>query len=121
MIAPHIQALKIARLSIYVRDNDDDPLGGLPSELAKIAGENVLERLEILVEIRGGNDMNGSKWGILDTVLTSSGWPALKAVFLKIRLFNGSDGLVQSFKQLKEVQFPRLSASKSVDFNFRLT
>jgi hypothetical protein len=123
MIAPHIRALKIISLSISVFNNRVDPLGGLPGELATMAGENVLERLKIIVNFRGRNDKSEAEWGMLDAVLTSSGWPALKAVFLTIRLFkrNGSDVLVGSFRQLKKTQFPRLSASKSVDFRFRLT
>jgi len=123
MITPHIRALKIVDLSTSVNNNRIDPLGGLPGELAKMAGENVLERLSITVDFRERNDKSGAEWGMLDTVLTSSGWPALKAVFLTIRLYkrNGSDALIGPFRKLKKAQFPRLSASKSVDFRFRLT
>jgi hypothetical protein len=125
MIAPHIRALKIAILSISVSKSRHDPLGGLPGELAKMAGENVLECLRINVDVRGRNATSETEWGMLDTLLTSSGWPALKAVFLKLRLFNHDryqDGfLIESFRQLKTAQFPRLSASKSVDFKFRFT
>ena len=123
MIAPHIRALKIVDLSTSVYNHHVDPLGGLPGELAKMAGENALERLTIIVDFRGRSGKSGAEWGMLDTVLTSSGWPALKAVFLTIRFFkrSGSDALVGSFRKLKKAQFPRLSASKSVNFKFRLT
>lgn len=125
MIAPHIRALKIATLSMSVDDDHDDPLGGLPGELTKIAGENVIERLTINVDIWQSKNCGGDERGMLDPVLTSSGWPALKAVSLKISLYNydesENDGLVEAFRQLKKTRFPRLSASKNVDFKFRFT
>ena len=123
MIAPHIRALKIARLAISVDEDHDDPLGGIPSELAKLAGDNVIKYLIIDVDIWASINGSGNEWGMLDAVLTGSGWPALKAVFLKIRVCPAvfeDDNLPESFSQLKETQFPRLSASKSVDFAFLL-
>ena len=66
-----------------------------------MAGENVLERLTINLDIWESKleDDSGDEWEMLGTVLTSSGWPGLKAIFLKTRLFNhdGSenDGLVE--------------------------
>jgi len=56
MITPHIRALKIVDLFTSVNNNRIDPLGGLPGELAKMAGENVLERLSVTVDFRGRND-----------------------------------------------------------------
>ena len=123
MIAPHIRALKIARLSFSVDVDHDGPLGGIPSELAKLAGDNVFECLRINVDIWESMDSSGDEWGMLDTVLTSSGWPALKTVVVKISLCTPefeNNNLLKSFRRLKKTQFPRLSASKSVDFKFLL-
>jgi len=122
MIAPHIRALEIAYLSFSVHKDHDGSLGGIPSELAKLAGDNVLECLKINVDIWARIDSSGDEWGMLDALLTGSGWPALKSVVLKIHLcireFR-NDNLIESFRQLK-TRFPRLSASKSVDFKFLL-
>ena len=88
-------------------------------------GECVLESLGITVDIHGSNDRNGAEWGILDMTLTSSGWPVLKAVFLKIRLLPDQpedNHCLLEFEQFKDLEpeFPRLLASKNLDFRFEL-
>jgi hypothetical protein len=123
IMLPHIRALKSANFTISINDDTDDHLGGICGELESIAGENVLESLSITVDIHGSNDRSEAEWGILDMTLTSAGWPALKVVFLKICLLpDRLDNRLLEFEQIKdsEEQFPRLSASKSLDFRFEL-
>jgi hypothetical protein len=121
IITPHIRVLNITTLSSSPNRDHDAPLGNIPNELAKIAGENVRD-LTIDVNIW---DSSGDEWGKLDTALTSSRWPALKTVFLKIRLLTRRHGpeinrLAESFEQVTKAQFPRLSANVSVDFRIQL-
>jgi hypothetical protein len=125
VISPHLRALKTANFTISIDDDTDDHLGGLCGELERIAGECVLETLCITVEIHGSNDRSEAEWGILDMTLTSSGWPVLKAVFLKICLLSDQPEDYRSlleFEQFKDLepQFPRLLASKKLDFRLEL-
>ena len=119
IITPHIRVLKIASLSKSPHPNYDIHLGSIPSELAKIAGGNVVE-LTIEVTLW---DSSADEWGKLDTALTSSKWPALKT-FLRICVLSrhGSeiDCMAESFEQVRKAQFPRLLASQSVDFRIEL-
>ena len=101
----HIRALKIASFSFYIDDDNDDPLGGI-CELENVAGENVPESLSIInVDIRGTNDGRGAEWGMLNTVFTSSGWPALKAVVLKICLLPHQLGGLKHLSSLRRYNF----------------
>jgi len=57
--------------------------------------------------------------------LTNSGWPVLKAVRLKICLLPdqpGDNHSLLEFEQFKDLepQFPRLLASKNLDFKLEL-
>ncbi|KIM40670.1 hypothetical protein M413DRAFT_166108 [Hebeloma cylindrosporum] len=121
MLSPHIRTLKIARFSITIRGRADCPLGGICGVLERIAGENVLQSLSIAVHIWGANNMNGVDWGTLDAVLTSSGWPALKRVFLTVFLLSGARrSSPRSNEWVKKEQFPRLMARRNVDFRFEV-
>jgi hypothetical protein len=120
IITPHIRVLKIASLSQSPDPNHDIHLGSIPSELAKIAGANVVE-LTIEVTLW---DSSADEWGRLDTALTSSKWPALKTFLLKIRVLSRHgpeiDRMAESFEQVRKAQFPRLLANQSVNFRIEL-
>jgi len=124
MVAPHKKALKNASLTFTPDGSCKVTLGGICRELTKISGENVLEFLSIHVEISDESDIEiGDGWRMLDKVLTSSGWPALKIFLLEIDLllYNISDDRVRTLKKRTKSQFPRLSRSKSLDFRLQFT
>ncbi|KAF8968044.1 hypothetical protein BDZ97DRAFT_1916272 [Flammula alnicola] len=122
-IAPSINTLKKLILHINVDSEHTDPLSGLCAELEEMAGRNVLEYLEICVDVE--MDMyckTGDEWGMLDKVLSKSGWSALKRVWLDVvvrsRRRRKDDYLVGVLGTLPQRQFPILSCSKTIDFIF---
>ena len=103
---------------IYNDDNetDDTPLAGLCHELEKMAGQNVVETIKLLILVYPGCDC--TRWGELDDVLMGSpeGWPALR----KVSLFFGDVGGGLN-KALRELPMPKLVESKQVQFDFGIT
>ena len=103
---------------IYNDDNetDDTLLAGLCHELEKMAGQNVVETIKLLILVYPGCDC--TRWGELDDVLMGSpeGWPALR----KVSLFFGDVGGGLN-KALRELPMPKLVESKQVQFDFGIT
>ena len=127
-----MQTLKHIVLDLHhLYDFDVDSLFGIPSELDDMRNKNTIETIKISVTtvhwhpihwLRGGDDwVFDSDWGRLDDVLTGPGWFSLKRVSVTMRLhrYNGS-GLDVTLRNLRRKQFPRLSSSNSVSFNFRV-
>lgn len=120
MITPHKRALKNASLTFAL--NRSCTLDNICSELTKISGENVLEFLSIHVHIWEYKDITTEDgWGMLDKVLTSSGWPALEIFLLEISLFYFclSFDDQRELKQFTKSLFPRLLASTRLDFRLQ--
>ena len=117
------RTLKILALSITVVGDDHDPLCGLSRELRCIAGNNILEELELDVVVCGACRTESEDWSTFDSVLTKSGaFPILRLVWVEIcwnsqagtlRDLDNEVGMLRSFK---EVKFPRLVESKAVEF-----
>jgi hypothetical protein len=96
---------------------DYDPFCGISRELRFIAGNNILEKLELYVEIEPEDDASflteSEDWSAFDSVLTESGaFPMLHRVLVEIDL-DDPDGV----ESLKEDKFPRLVESKTVEFD----
>jgi hypothetical protein len=122
MLRPSILTLKHIALTIEVDGDDVDPLFGIPSELENMRNKNIIETItiEVLVDekCRRGDD-----WGRLDEVLTTPEWVSLKRVSLAKDIADYSrrdNELELALRSLAETQFPRLSSSSSISFDFEV-
>ena len=119
-----MQTLKHIAVKIDVDSINSDPLLGIPSELENMRSKNIIETITIEIEVMlDENCCRGDNWGRLDEVLTSPGWFSLKQVSLAIQIssyFSISDDLEVALRKLPETQFPRLSSSNSVSFDFEV-
>ncbi|KAF8186415.1 hypothetical protein BJ912DRAFT_971761 [Pholiota molesta] len=99
-----------------------DPLCGLCNELEEMANKNAIETITIIVDIEtDSNCARGDEWGRLDTALGQSGWPKLQRVSLAITIWSYArlDGeLERALGNLPQTQFHKLTASKSLSFEF---
>ncbi|KAF8814295.1 hypothetical protein BYT27DRAFT_7130101 [Phlegmacium glaucopus] len=129
MLRPSLPTLRDIRIENRI-DTDqgcDDPLSGLCHELEKMASQNTVETIKVVVWIDLGCDCKrGDEWGELDNVLMRSpeDWPALKGVslFIKVVKYHDSrmddDNLQGALKRLLVTQFTKLVESKQVQFKF---
>jgi hypothetical protein len=123
-----MQTLKHIVMNVDVKNVDVDPLMGIPSELEDMRTKNIIETITIGITFQ---------WQIverchrkleddlsrLDEVLTAPGWFSLKRVSLAIKIatFVWSDKKLEvALRILPETQFPRLSSSNSVSFDFEV-
>ena len=117
-----MQTLKHIIVNAVVDGVDVDPLFGIPSELEDMRTKNIIETVTIGVLIQTDeNCRRGDDWGRLDKVLTATGWVSLKQVSLVIEIADygrSDDELEAALRKLPETQFPRLSSSNSVLFDF---
>ena len=124
MLRPSMQTLKHIVVHIEVDDDDVDPLFGIPSELEEMRTKNIIETVTIGILVQIGADCRrGDDWGRLDEVLTAPGWSSLKRVSLAIEIASygrSDDELEVALRDLPETQFPRLSSSNSVSFDFEV-
>ena len=124
MLRPSMQTLKHIVVNGHVNDVDVDPLFGIPSELDDMRTKNIIETVTIeIIVMTDRNCRRGDDWGRLDEVLTTRGWFSLKRVSLAIVIASfsrGNNELEVALRKLPETQFPRLSSSKSVSFNFEV-
>jgi hypothetical protein len=116
------QTLKFLALSITVRDIYY-PLCGLGRELRFIAGNNILEELELDMVVDAVFIRTESEdWSAFDSVLTESGaFPMLHRVSISAKIW--PEDLDEEhdwwcLESLMEDKFPRLAESKAVKFNF---
>ena len=118
MLKPSLPTLVDIDIRYYIDGDEtyDGPLAGLCHELEKMAGQNVVETIELLIWVWPGYDC--TRWGELDDVLMGSpeGWPALKKVSLSFHVFTslGDD----SIEALRELPMTKLVESKQVQFDF---
>ena len=121
-----MQTLKhiVMRIVVDGRGVDVDPLFGIPSELEDMRTKSIIEAitLEILIPM-DANCHRGDDWGRLDKVLTTPGWFSLKRVSLAIEIsrhYRPDNELEMALRKLPETQFPRLSSSNSISFDFEV-
>ena len=119
-----MQTLKHIVVDIDVDGDDVDPLFDIPSELEIIRTKNIIETIAIEILVDTDADCRrGDDWGRLDQVLTTPGWFLLKQVSLAIQIcsyYRKSDELEVALRNLPETQFPRLSSSNSISFDFEV-
>ncbi|KIM35771.1 hypothetical protein M413DRAFT_32235 [Hebeloma cylindrosporum] len=123
MLKPSIETLTHLHFTTGTQDETgtNDPLGGLVAELEEMRHQNVVEKMTIDVSVSSCYQCShGDDWGLLDVVLTQSGWPKLERVSLNIFLWlcYREDDLAVALESLPQTQFPRLSSSRSVVFQF---
>jgi hypothetical protein len=114
-----MQTLKHIVLDIHLAN--DDPLVGIPSEFEDMRTKNIIET--VTIEVLLGIDANWRRgeWGRLDEVLTAPGWFSLKRVSLLLEISSYSTiDLEVALRALPGTQFPRLSSSNSVSFDFKV-
>ena len=119
-----MQTLKHIVVDIDVDGDDVDPLFDIPSELEIIRTKNIIETIAIEILVDTDADCRrGDDWGRLDQVLTTPGWFLLKQVSLVIQIYSYSrrdNKLEVALRNLPETQFPRLSSSNSISFDFKV-
>ena len=115
------RTLKLLQVRVIVVGDDDDPLCGLNRELRVIAGNNILEKLDLEVWVKTDVPCrtDSKDWHTFDSVLTDPGaFPVLRRVSVKFRWYT-TDMLNQDrLESVKENNFPRLVESKTVEFTF---
>ena len=121
MLRLSMQTLK--HIVVEFNHGDDvDPLFGIPSELEEMRTKNVIETVTIKIMVETvANCRRGDDWGRLDQVLTSPGWFSLERVSLAIeisRFLTIDNELEMALRIMAETQFPRLSSSNSILFDF---
>ena len=128
ILRPLMETLKHVVVDIAVDVDDLYLLFGIPSELEDMRTENIVETVTIKIFVRlRGSHHRGDDWGHgrLDEVLTTPGWFSLKHVSLTVKAatygkkYDG-DELEVALGMLSEKQFPRLSSSTSVSFDFKV-
>ena len=127
-----MQTLKHIVVGIIIDADDVNPLFGIPSELEDMRNKNIIETIEIsvadVIGCRGDEgqfDWGHGRLGSLDEVLTALGWFSLKRVSLTITIHRVSCSgnlkeMNEAMRKLVLREFPRLSSSNSVSFNFKL-
>ena len=124
MLRPSMQTLKHIVVAIN-SDGAGDPLFCIPSEFEDMRTNNNIETVTIRVRMDASSRGGGDNWCRLDEVFTTPGWVSLKRVSLAIGIIptadyrenNELEGLIRN---LPETQFPRLSSSNSVSFDFKV-
>jgi hypothetical protein len=123
MLRPSMQTLKhIAVIIINLNvDVGDGLLFGIPSDFEDMSTKNIIETVTIEIIFENWHPHQGDNWGRLDEVLTTPGWFSLKRVSLAIEIRFGrrNSELEVALRKLPETQFPRLSSSNSVSFDFK--
>ena len=120
MLRPSMRTLKHIVVNINV-SGGNDPLFGIPSEFEYMCSKNIIETITIRIIFRTYSQ-RGDNWSRLDKVLTTPGWFSLKRVSLviDISIFYRENELVIALRNFAETQFPRLSSSNTVSFDFEV-
>ena len=121
MLQPSMQTLKHIVLDINGDGpgTSDDLLFDILSEFENMRIKNCIETITIRVEkYANASSRRGEDWCRLDEIFTTPGWFSLKRVSLAIACDRRYDELKEALRKLPETQFPRLSSSNSISFDF---
>ena len=112
-----LSTLRKLHFDFFIKDESEDPLCGITC----FSKPNVIEEIDLTVNVDTDcRCTTDDQWGRLDA-MSSTGFPRLRQVSLKINIFvYGSDGRVlrEKLKKLPEEQFPWLSKNSTVMFKF---
>ena len=124
MLRPSLPTLVDIDIRYYIIYDEvetvDDGLAGLCHELEKMVGQNVVERIKLVILVHPGYDC--TRWGCeLDDILMGSpeGWPALRKVSLILDVVGASRGSIND-KALRELPMTKLVESKRVQFDLNV-
>ncbi|KAF8971145.1 hypothetical protein BDZ97DRAFT_1651420 [Flammula alnicola] len=118
------RTLRSAIFSYMVYGDHYDPLCGLSRELRMIAGNNVLEELQLRVGVQTDYTCRteSEEWSAFDAVITESGaFPMLGRVSVEIvwlSFYRDEDEAEDVLDSLDEDRFPRLLESTALEFTF---
>ena len=123
MLNPSLPTLVNIDIEYHICGGDETsigPLAGLCHELEKMAGQNVVEVIELMILVNPGFDC--TRWDELDDVLMGSpeDWPALREVSLLFQVFTGYGDDEKIIKALRELSMTKLVESKRVQFDFEV-
>ena len=119
------RTLKSFDLYINVTEHHHAPLCGLPNELRRLSGNNVLEELDICVLVYRDEACrtDSDDWSDLDAVLTAQdAFPMLRSVILELVWESRHRDMGQVKKLLRKLtqdRFPRLLESATIEFEFQ--
>jgi len=117
-----MQTLKHISVLIHIDDDDVDPLFDIPFELENMRAQNIIESIGIVFRM-DKSYCQGNSWGRLDEALTTPEWFSLKRVSLVIEIVDlgiSDNTLEVALRKLPETQFPQLSTSNSISFDFEV-
>ena len=118
------RTIKSLEFGVTVLEDDHDLLCGFIRELKFIAGNNILEKLRLYLEIEDETAFKteSEDWSTLDSVLTESrAFPMLHQVSVEISWWSESMDISEReamLESLKKDKFSRLMKSKAVKFDF---
>ena len=122
------RTLTSLRLGTRSIDDQHDPLCGFSRELGFIAGNNILEELQLDMWCYHASSYlshDSEHWSAFDSMLTDPGaFPVLRRVSVKFGWYSKrwrgpeKDAVLEG---LKENNFPRLVESEAVEFNFSVS
>ena len=118
------RTIKSLEFGVTVLEDDHDLLCGFNRELKFIAGNNILEKLRLYLEIEDETAFKteSEDWSTLDSVLTESrAFPMLHQVSVEISWWSESMDISEReamLESLKKDKFSRLMKSKAVKFDF---
>ena len=101
-----------------------NPLCGLPLELLQLSGNNVLERLKVIVTVGADEPCrtDSDDWSNLDAVLTDQGaFPKLREVAVDLvwtSCDRNEEEVNELLDNLTRDHFPRLLESSAIRFQF---
>ena len=118
------RTIKSLEFGVTVLEDDHDLWCGFNRELKFIAGNNILEKLRLYLEIEDETAFKteSEDWSTLDSVLTESrAFPMLHQVSVEISWWSESMDISEReamLESLKKDKFSRLMKSKAVKFDF---
>ena len=118
------RTIKSLEFGVTVLEDDHDLLCGFNRELKFIAGNNILEKLRLYLEIEDETAFKteSEDWSTLDSVLTESrAFLMLHQVSVEISWWSESMDISEReamLESLKKDKFSRLMKSKAVKFDF---
>lgn len=122
LISPCLTTLKTLSLVINHNsvDSPSNPYLGMCGAFQRIAGKHHIEVIKLRVILHSYTYTAGDEWKELEYVLTSPGWSSLHQVDLYIVALRSAD-IANQMKTLPNTQFPGLSSSKLIRFNFHVS
>jgi hypothetical protein len=118
-----LSTLRKTKFQFDIEDDIQDPLCGISAELRNFSGSNKFEEIILLIIVQTDcRCKTGDQWGTLDAAL-ATGFLMLQRVSINIIIctfssYSNGVALKKELDRLPDDQFPWLSTSLTVSFNF---